>query len=67
MTVSVETELKSRMAKLEAKVADLESQLDYAQAVAGIKRGLKDADSGNYVPAREWATKTRSKHRLPSR
>jgi hypothetical protein len=60
-------ELQNRMQKLESRVMTLEQELDYAQAVAGITRGLKQADKGMGTPAREWAEKVRSKHKLPKR
>ena len=63
MTVS---ELENRVIKLEAKVATLEQELDFAQAVAGIKRGQAQADRGLGIPARQWAEKVRAKHKLPS-
>jgi len=58
-------QLKHRVAELESRVEDLEAQLDYAQAVAGIKRGLAEAQRKQGTPAREWARKIRAKHKLP--
>ena len=60
MTVS---ELLTRVTELESRVTTLEEQLDFAQAVAGIKRGLEQIDRGEYLPAREWAEKVRAKHK----
>ncbi len=64
MTVA---QLEFRITELEAQVATLRDELDYAQAVAGIKRGLQQIDRGEYMPAREWAEKVRVKHKLPQR
>jgi hypothetical protein len=63
MTVN---EMEARIMKLETRVETLERELDHAQAVAGIKRGLAQADAGMGIPARQWAEKVRVKHRLPS-
>jgi predicted transcriptional regulator len=64
MTVA---EMKTRLTELESRVATLEEELDYAQTVAGIKRGLEQIDRGEYMPARKWAEQTRAKHKLPRR
>lgn len=57
-------QLKNRVAELESRVGDLEAELDHAQAVAGIKRGLSEADKKQGIPARTWAAKVRMRHRL---
>jgi hypothetical protein len=59
-------EMQDRIIKLETRVETLERELDHAQAVAGIKRGLAQADAGMGISARQWADKVRAKHKLPA-
>jgi|WetSurMetagenome_2_1015567.scaffolds.fasta_scaffold424185_1 predicted transcriptional regulator len=61
MTVA---ELESRVATLEQRVTNLQDQLDRAQMLAGIKRGLDAADAGRMAPAREVLEKLRQKHKI---
>ena len=61
-----DTEMQERIIKLETRMEMLERELDHAQAVAGIKRGLAQADAGVGIPARQWAEEVRAKHKLPS-
>ena len=65
--MAVQAELVERVTELEAKVARLEEQLDFAQAVEGIRRGLAEADRGEGVPLREFDARFRAKHKIPLR
>ncbi len=62
MTVS---ELESRVTSLEAEVEELRRQLDYTQALAGIKRGLDEADRGLGTPLQQVDEQLRTKYSIP--
>lgn len=58
-------ELKDRVAELESRLDDLEAQLAHAQAVAGIKRGLSEAEKKQGISARAQARSASTRHKLP--
>ena len=62
-----QAELVERVAMLETKMARLEEQLDFAQAVEGIRRGLDEANRGEGMPLREFDAQFRAKHKIPPR
>jgi hypothetical protein len=64
MTVA---ELESRVTSLEAEVARLKEKLEYAEACAGIQRGLDEANRGLGKPAREVLERLRIKHNIPAK
>ena len=47
-----------------ASYQELLDRLDTAEAVAAIRRGLKDADEGRGVPLKTAAARLRAKHGL---
>ena len=47
-----------------ASYQELLNRLDSAEAVAAIRRGLKDTDAGRVVPLKTVATRLRAKHGL---
>jgi PHD/YefM family antitoxin component YafN of YafNO toxin-antitoxin module len=47
-----------------ASYQELLDRLDAAEAVAGVRRGLKDVDQGRVVPLKTAAARLRAKHRL---
>ena len=40
-------------------------KIEHAEAIAGIRKGLADADAGRVRPAREALEAIRKKHRIP--
>jgi hypothetical protein len=56
------TNLKDRVAALEADMEYLKVELDRAQALAGIERGIRAMHRGDGVPAREGMEKLRQKY-----
>ena len=54
--------IESRLATLEADVAFLRQRLEYAEAVAGIKRGLDELNRGLGRPAKDVVRELRSKN-----
>ena len=66
MTVAVSTaELQSRLAALEAEVSTLRERVDYAEALAGIKRGLDEAHRGLGTPLKQVDERMRAKYGIP--
>ena len=59
------TNLKDRVAALEADMEIMKVQLDHTQALAGIERGIRAMHRGDGVPAREGMEKLRQKHKIP--
>ena len=59
------SEMRVRIEELEAEVASLKQKLDYAEAVAGIKRGQEDVARGKMTPLREVDRKMRAKYGIP--
>jgi predicted transcriptional regulator len=51
-TVTVK-QLAERIESLEQSVARLAEQLDYQQAVEGIRRGLESVERGEGIPAKQ--------------
>ena len=47
-----------------ASYQELLDRLESAEAVAAIRRGLKDADAGRVVPLKAAAARLRAKHGL---
>jgi hypothetical protein len=66
MTVAVEEELKTRIAALEADVAQLKRELERSEIRAAVRRGKDEADRGLGIPARELVERLRIKYHLPS-
>jgi hypothetical protein len=59
--------LKERVAALEADMEMIKEELDRAQALAGIERGIRAMHRGDGVPAREGMEKLRKKFKIPVR
>ena len=59
-------DLQSRIVALEEEVATLREQWERLEVRAAIRQGLDEADRGLGTPAKEWARKTRAKHKLPT-
>ena len=64
MTLS---QVERRLEALEKQVGDLRQQLDYQQAVEGIRRGLESAARGEGESARATFAAIRRKHRRAKR
>lgn len=63
MTVAVSTiELQSRLTRLEAEVSTLRERVEYAEALAGIKRGLDEANLGLGTPLKQVDEQLRAKY-----
>jgi predicted transcriptional regulator len=58
-------ELQSRVSALEDEIASLKEKLEYAQTIAGINRGLDEADRGLGIPLREADQQLRAKYNIP--
>ncbi|HUO09865.1 MAG TPA: hypothetical protein VM008_16295 [Phycisphaerae bacterium] len=62
MTVA---ELEARLTAAQREIVRLEAELEHAQAVAGIKRGLDEANRGLGKPLREVDEELRTKYNIP--
>jgi hypothetical protein len=58
------TELESRLARVEAELAQLKAQVERSAVLTGIKRGQDAADAGHMAPAREVLEHLRKKHNI---
>jgi hypothetical protein len=56
--------LETRVKALESDVAFLKEQLETAQALAGIQRGLDAVAAGRMKPARQVLESLRKKHKI---
>jgi hypothetical protein len=56
---------RNRVLELEAEVSTLKEKLEYAEAVAGIKRGQEEAARGLGQPLRQMDEQMRAKYRIP--
>jgi len=61
------TNLKERVAALEADMEIMKEELDHTQALAGIERGIRAMHRGDGVPAREGMEKLRKKRKIPAK
>jgi predicted transcriptional regulator len=61
MTIS---ELQQRVEQLEGENSALREKLDYAEAVAGIKRGLEQVNKGQMKPLRQVDEELRAKYKI---
>lgn len=59
--------LKERVAALEADMEVIKEELDRAQALVGIERGIRAMHRGDGLPAREAMEKLRKKYKIPTR
>jgi predicted transcriptional regulator len=59
-------DFESRMALLEAEVAEIREKLDEVEMMAGIERGLDEANRGLGRPAIEVVQELRAKYKLPT-
>ena len=55
-------QIAKRLTALEKQIGSLQNQLDYQQAVEGIRRGLDSVDRGEGEPVRKAFAKIRRKH-----
>jgi hypothetical protein len=62
MTVA---ELEDQVARLKAENAALRQQLDRAEEIAGIKRGLQDFHQGRTKTLRQFDAEMRATHGIP--
>ncbi len=63
MSTAVSTvELQTRLAALEAEVSTLKERVEYAEALAGIRRGLAEADRGLGAPLKQVDDRLRAKY-----
>jgi hypothetical protein len=63
MTIAVSAvELQTRLAALEAEVLTLRERVEYAETLAGIKRGLDEANRGLGTPLKQVDQQLRAKY-----
>ncbi len=60
-------ELQTRLAALEAEVSTLKERVEYAEALAGVKRGLAEADRGLGSPLKQVDDRMRAKYGISRR
>jgi hypothetical protein len=58
-------ELQARLSALEAEVSELKNRVEYAEALAGIKRGLDEARRGLGAPLKQVDEHLRAKYGIP--
>lgn len=55
-------ELQTRLAVLEAEISELKERIESTEALAGIRRGLDEANRGLGIPLKKMDEQLRSKH-----
>jgi predicted transcriptional regulator len=65
MTPSNRPDLTARVRALQADVAAISAELDDAETLAGIERGLDEVNRGLGRPAKEVIAELRTKYGLP--
>jgi hypothetical protein len=65
MTTAKVTHFEKRISKLEKQVTLLMDHLEYAEASAGIQRGLREMEKGLGTPLSQVDKRLRAKYNIP--